>query len=459
MIRSILAVDIGTSSLKAGIIDENGLLVAWAHVPLLLDTNELNAWNADRWVQALAQACKKLQPKGVAGLSGVVISGQGPTLVPVGKDGKAVAPALLWIDKRFDKIPGQPSYFLPYIRSFIQREPETAAHVSCYVPCTEYLASQLGARQVAVIPNQRYSDSYWDDAQCQAYGLPRSIFPESVLPATIIGEVSRTASRQFHLPPGLPIIAGGPDFLVSLLGTSTLEPGDCCDRAGSSEGLNACSPLQLQHEGLRTLPHLLSDFWNVSGIISSSGLLFEWFRRMTGQSKRSHADMLEEVEALGKSSDLPVFIPGFEQGGGFTDGIFWGLNQTHGPVHISRAVVESIGFSVKDALERIRAAGIAVKEIRACGGQAKNPAWCRMKADILGIPLLVPAIEDAELTGDAVLGFYGLGLFPSVEDAAKTLVRFEKRYEPRNDMTHYFNQRASIHAELIQRCVAVNKSR
>ncbi len=430
--ETYLCVDIGTSSMKGGLFTGDGRMRGFARAGFRRSGGA--HWDPETWSRGLRSLVRKLAPDRPAG---VVISGNGPTLVPLGADGKPLGGALLWLDKNETPVSGQRSMFLPKAAWFRDRHPEEYEKTRFFLPCPEYLSHRLGGEIFAVSPSAEFSEYLWTGKSLAAYGLESGMFPSVVAPGTRVGAVTPGASRSFGLPAGTPLYAGGPDFLMSLLGTATVRPGRVCDRAGTSEGINYCSDRPVPSRSLRCLPHIVPGLYNVAGILSSTGRLFDWFRRLSGQNGRSYEDMILAMGEISGSRgfsrpDLPWFFPSLHRGAAweFSRGMFIGLGADHGKNEMGLAVVESIGFAVRQAVQVLEEHGCRVDELRLSGGQAKNPAWNRMKADMVGKTLRVPEVEDAELLGSLIVTLQGRGEYAGLAEAAENLVRFPAEYPP-----------------------------
>nr|MDA3951608.1 FGGY-family carbohydrate kinase [Spirochaeta sp.] len=131
----------------------------------------------------------------------------------------------------------------------------------------------------------------------------------------------------------------------------------------------------------------------------------------------------------------------------FQLGIFIVLGADHVGALIGRAVVLSIGFAVREAVEILREAGADVQELNACGGQAKNGLWTQMKSDIVGVPISVPQVADAELTGDLCAGLVALGEAKDLQDAATRAVHIVDRIEPDPVRTARFSEQYQRYRE------------
>jgi xylulokinase len=428
-----LCADIGTSSLKAACIDIEGRTRCFARETYAAAGSAPGVAAAD-WESALARAVARLFARSDAGKpDAICISGNGPTLTPVARDGETLAP-LYWhqgpqgsAESRGEA--GGRSFFLPHVERFSRERPADYARTALLLPAQDWLARRLGAEAVATLP-AAYEPYYWDDAQCAALGIDRGLFPPFAAPGTIIGRLSGEAARRLgavaggpqRLSAGIPIVAGGVDFIMALIGAGTVEPGMVCDRAGTSEGINLCAafpgragPPRFPPE-IRTLPHAGPGLWNLSVIIPASGRLFEQYRALAGQENRPYDDILAELIPGGL---LPDPSPAGSGGAPFS-----------GALELGRAVLATMGFTVRAALETLDRQGFQVTEMRLSGGQSKNRRWNQLKADLAGVSLLVPEQPDCELAGDAVLSAMALGEAADLREGIRRIVRVRERIVP-----------------------------
>lgn len=434
---TILAIDFGTSSVKAALFTPDGAVLQSLRRPLLAADERPEAFTAERWDRALEEVVRAL----AAGqnLAAIAISGQGPTVVAVDSDGEPLGAPLLWLDARPGVPTDSPSYYRPRIEWLLGQMADRD-RVRWMLPFPEYLLYRLTGEAVAIAPSEAFAPHIWSEADRRALG--RDILPPLVPLGSVVGRVTAAAAARCGIAAGVPVVAAGSDFVMSLIGTATLTPGLTCDRAGTSEGINHCSATRVERASLRTLPHAIPGLYNVAGILSSTGLLFEWFRSISGQRGRDYGDMMVDILAIADDSRGPWFFPTTYAGTHwqFRRGMFADLGAEHDRAAMGRAVVVSIGFAVREALESLVAAGCRVTDLRSCGGQAKNGLWTQMKADIVGLPIAVPAVADAELTGALAVALLALGRAKSLTDAAERVVRFVHTYEPRPERTRFFDE-------------------
>jgi xylulokinase len=439
--KLILAVDIGTTAMKGGLITPEGELVATHRVTYWEKTRQdYHSWDPKVWVEALREIVASVG--GYQRISAVVVSGHGPTVIPVDAEGRVLYYALLWMDKRALRREGTKSFFLPKIAWFRENQRELYERTKWFLSCPEYLNFFLTGEALTVTPNKEFAPFIWGEADWNAYALDATKLPPFVCMGERVGTVTEHASTFTGILAGIPVVAAGSDFLVALLGAGAVEPGRTCDRAGTSEGINHCAAAPIADSRLRTLPHAIEGLYNVSGILSSTGRLFEWMRRITGQGERTYREILQEIENVPLDRSRPYFFPSFERNGDFefARGGFLELHPDHTREDMGRAVVESIAFGVRRVLEVLEENGCAVDELRVTGGQARNVIWNQLKADITGKRVIVPEIEDAELLGGAVCALVDQKEFRSLREASEALVRVRAVFNPRAERLSTYDE-------------------
>jgi len=426
----ILAVDLGTSSLKAGLLSPDGRLkarvrVSYAHPP----GSESDFFNPLEWESSFIEALRMLPRVEIRALA---ISGNGPSLVGLDKKGQPVGGAELWLNPRSIRKKNTKSYYLPKIEWLKQHDVDRWQNISFFLSCPDFLQNRITGKRTMTLPHEGFREFIWNKNQLKIYNLDESLFPDMVSMGEIAGYVTAEASSKFGLNQGMPVVAAGSDFMMALLGSGSIEEGMVCDRAGTSEGINYCTRTPSGDTRLRDLPHVVEGYWNTAVILSSTGSVFEWYRRLTGQEHLDYERTLAEVDRVPPGRAAPLFFPGprgttlWEFGGGS----FHHLEPGHGRAEMGRAVMEAIGYAVRRGIELLEASNLPVSEVRVTGGQARGRVWNQMKADITGKRLLIPETEDAELAGCACCASSALGRFETPIDAVKTYVRISSIIEP-----------------------------
>jgi xylulokinase len=458
----ILAFDIGTSVLKGGLIDFNGVLRSRAEVPVHLadrDDPLMHEADANNWVSALALVTAQLQISEMrtgfagrsdtaartGGIAAVVVSGNGPTLVPVGAKGEPLDFAMTWMDRRgveearlIVETTGQyvdPTFYLPKALWIYRNKPDVYRRTRHFCTCPEFIDLYLTGEACTVLPSEKFTPYIWTPEIIEKLGMDPAKFPPFIKPGELVGRVRLQAEELLGIPAGTPVYAGGPDFLMTLLGTATVRPGRACDRAGTSEGINLCSEHPIEDDRLLCLPHIIEGYTNISGIISTSGRALAWFKSITGRENLDYESLFEDICQVPPGSRSLLFLPYLAGERApiwdpFARGAFVGLTANHGRKEMTRAVVEAVGFAVRDVIEVMGEHGLQIRELRITGGQARSPLWNQIKADITQKKILVPEVQDAELLGAACIGLFASGNFKNLRQASENVVRIGRTFTP-----------------------------
>jgi xylulokinase len=446
----LLVIDIGTSNFKMALFDCDGTPYGNSvTVPMSIAAHEVESL---QWLRAFSGAASLLPE--IARTQMVVISGNGPTVVPVTGEpslsatGELVLPAGMarhWLDRRaveeahrISEIVGSfvdPSFFLPKALAIKNREPELYDKTRYFLSSSEYLAYALTGEARTVFPADGFARWYWNNQVLTQAGLDTEKFPPFVSPGEVIGTVLPLVAARFGLPPKVKVVAGGPDFFVSILGTGAVHPGQVCDRSGTSEGINACTQNQIVDSRLMSYGHPAKPFWNLSGIISTSGKAIAWCRELLRLADAPYSEFYGLAASSEAGSGGVIFLPYLagERAPIWNPkarGVFMGLGLDSGRAEMARAVVEGVCFAIRDVIAVMEDSGAPVKELRVTGGPSKSDFLNQLKADITGRPVLRPEVDDAELLGMVVIGATALGKYASFGQAADALVRIDRAYTP-----------------------------
>jgi autoinducer-2 kinase len=289
----------------------------------------------------------------------------------------------------------------------------------------------------------------WSGRVLDLCGLERSLFPPVLEPGTVAGTVTRAAAEATGLRSGTPVVVGGADTQLGLLGIGVTEPGRVTLVGGSFWQATVVldEPLIDPESRLRTLCHTVPGRWMMEGIGFYCGIVMRWFRDSfceleALESASSGEDVYSIMER--KARDLPPGANGVV-------GLFSNLMRASRWVHTSpgfvgfdvaspsragrtecfRAIEESAAYVTRGHVEIVEeVAGIEVSDAVLTGGAAKGTLWPQIVADVLGIVIRIPEVKESTALGAAVYAGVGAGLYTDAGDAARRLVRFERTVEP-----------------------------
>ncbi|MBR1723081.1 MAG: hypothetical protein IJ727_11495, partial [Treponema sp.] len=290
MTDTILAIDIGTSSLKAALLPDN-LFGRPIFVSRQFFSPAAKAENqgAGEWLPALKAALSELKEKNTDyGIEAVCISGNGPTLVT--DDGKTFMydePLPDFSDflpeSGLSALQKTKSLFLPRLCAFKKLFPDSCADSEHIFGAPEFLIYALTGANLTILPEKRFELAYWNQKELESCGFtPDEIkkIPPYLPAGAFAGKISEKAALKTGLLEGTLVFAGAPDFVVALIGTGAVLPGRLCDRAGTSEGLNLCTAKPVFAEGLRTLPSAVSGLWNLSYLMKEKPASPGYYREL-----------------------------------------------------------------------------------------------------------------------------------------------------------------------------------
>ena len=455
----LLALDQGTTSTRAVVHDESGTPVGGAsrelaaHYPA---PGQVEHDAEDIWRAVRAVVPEALEAAGIRGrdLSAIGVTNQRETTVLWDRaDHSPVARAIVWQDRRTadfcrDRLADEPWIFArtglvldPYfsatkIRWLLDADASTRSRAEAgrltFGTIDSFLVWRLTAGRVHATDRTNASrtllanlhSAQWDDDLCAYFGVPRALLPE-IRPS--VADFGVTAGLDF-LPDGIPIRGVAGDQQSALFGQGAFSHGE----AKCTYGTGA---FFLQHLGdVPTLSRhrLLTTIaasgpgapqYALEGAVFVAGAAVQWLR--DGLRLFSEAPA---IEALAESSDPAepvVFVPGLVGLGAphwvpEARGVLFGLTRGTSGADICRATLEGVAFQVGDLLDAAaKDAGTPLASLRVDGGMARNAWFLQCQADVLGLPVVQAATNEATALGAAYLAGLGVGVWADVEELRK----------------------------------------
>ena len=129
-------------------------------------------------------------------------------------------------------------------------------------------------------------------------------------------------------------------------------------------------------------------------------------------------------------------------------GVFFGFTLNHGRAHFTRAIMEAVAFMIRRDLEGLGRLGITARELRVLGGGAKSRMWSQIKADVTGLPVVLPTQGEAASLGSAILAAVGIGLHPDIPSAVSAMVSAGKPLQPAEDRRGVYNTAYGLYVKL-----------
>ena len=310
----------------------------------------------------------------------------------------------------------------------------------------------------------------WSERILELVGLDRSVFPRVVASGDVVGTVTEAAAAQTGLRAGTPVVAGGADTQLALLGIGVAQPGRFTVVGGSfwQHTVVLDEPLIDPEERLRTLCHAVPGRWMMEGIGFYCGIVMRWFRDAFCAVEAQEAarrgvdvyDLLEERAAalppgahgvFGVFSNVMHASRWVHASPGFV-GFDVGHPERAGRVECFRAIEESAAYVSRGHRQIVEeVAGIAIDRLVLTGGAAKGRLWPQILADALGVPVDIPAVKESTALGAAVCAGVGAGLFADAAETAAGLLAIERTCEPDPDAAARYDALYAQWRELYRR--------
>ncbi|MXN66948.1 xylulokinase [Stappia sp. GBMRC 2046] len=467
-----LGIDIGTSGVKAVLIDDEQKLIGQKTADLSVSRPQPGWSEQDPldWWMATEVALDRLHrefPAEMSAVEGIGLSGQmhGATLLDANDD--ILRPAILWNDGRsfaecaaldaradFRGIGGNlvmPGFTAPKLEWVRWHEPEIFSKVAKVLLPKDYVRFRLTGEYFSDMSDSAgtlwldVDERRWSDRLLEATGMTRE-----QMPALIEGtEPSATLKPELADRWGMansPVVAGGAgDNAASACGIGAVEPGGAFLSLGTSGVLFVSTDRFRPNtdSAVHAFCHALPETWHQMGVILSATDSLNWLGRLTGSDP---AELVKAAETRAEEGEGPsqiAFLPYLSgertpHNDANARGLFAGLSQSHEQAELARAVLDGVAFAFRDCLDALIAAGTKVDRLTALGGGARSRLWLKIMASVLERPVDIPAHgEYGAAFGAARLGMTACGI-PSAEVFTPPMI--ETTIEPDARLTEGYQE-------------------
>lgn len=429
-----IGLDLGTSSLKAILIDADQQVLAEHAVPLTVSRPH-DGWSEQdpsQWFSATQAAITALGTQtDLSGVRGLGISGHmhGATLLD--KADKVLRPCILWNDTRsateaatldadpkFRALTGNivfPGFTAPKVVWVKNNEPELFEKIAKVLLPKDYLRLMLTGEHVSEMSDAAGTSWLdvarrdWSDDLLAATGLERRQMPRLVEGSAASGVLRDALAGAWGLPKGVVVAGGGGDNAASAIGAGVVKKGDAFVSLGTSGVLFAASDAYQPDaaSAVHTFCHAVPDTWHQMGVILAATDALQWLSKLTGQSAATLTADLGPLQPPSATLFLPYL--GGERtphNNAVIRGQFLNLDHSTDAKQATRAVLEGVAFAFADCQAALRSTGTTIQSALAIGGGAKSDYWLEVIATTLGIPLMLPQAGDF----GAALGAARLGM-------------------------------------------------
>ena len=325
-----------------------------------------------------------------------------------------------------------------------QEEPEIFENAETVCEFQDYLNFHLTGKRVASINNVSVRWHYgpgwggWARSMVENLGMPELLkkWPDTVLRlGEEIGGLTSNAAAHLDLPEGVPVLQGGADAFIGMIGLGVVNPGSLAFITGSSHLHLGLSPQAFHGQGIwgTYADAVIPGLHVVEGGQTSTGSVVSWIRRTLGSP--SYEELNHEAAQLEPGSEGVVIQEHFQGNRTInrlhiltplSRGVISGLTLKHGRGHLFRAALEGIAFGTELILETMRNNGFAAETVVLAGGATRSDLWLQIHADVSNLPLTLTKVPDAPALGSAILAAVGSGAFSDIGTATQKMVQVDK---------------------------------
>ena len=461
----LLGADIGTSSIKVTVIDQNAKFVAQEsaayrlinpdQVSIQIDTADM--WNAFTGCVGSLVSKHKVDP---AKIKAIGISSLCPGLAAFDKDGNVLVDPIIYSDRRsteeaeiFRETIGAQRLFELTANSamagamsgtsmlWIKRNlPDIYERTRYFGHVNTLMAYMLCGNFAIDHSNASYTLLYettgrgvWSEEICNKIGIDINKLPPLHKSTDVVGTLTHPVLLAMGLPADTKIVIGGGDTACATLAAGVVKQGDVCESVGTTNVLTVCVEQPKFSPNFINRRHVVDGAWIYQGAMSHTGSSYQWmydnfyqdykdYPSVTG--KKGMILMNDDAEQAEPGADGLVFLP-YMMGerspvwDPYARGVFFGLSLKTTRREMNRAVLEGCAYGLRQLIEMVEeVTGEKLTRFSSIGGGAKSKVWAQIKADITGRDITVLDMNDMAPVGAALLAGVGAGIFKDVYEAS-----------------------------------------
>jgi xylulokinase len=412
-----LGIDVGTSSVKAILMDDAGRVVDQATAPLTVSRPH-PLWSEQDpmdWWTATNSAVSGLDRDRRKAVKAIGLSGQMHGATLLGADDRVLRPAILWNDGRsagqcaaleasipdLGQITGNramPGFTAPKLQWVRDNEPDTFARVKKILLPKDYVRLCMTGDMASDMSDSAgtlwldVAKRTWSDGMLAATGLDRSHMPALFEGNEFTGHLRLELAEAWGMN-RVGVVAGGGDNAAGAVGVGVVRPGEAFLSLGTSGVLFLANASYSPNPagGVHCFCHALPERWHQMSVILSAASCLDWAAKLCGGA--NPAALLAQIEARGTPSTMELFLPYLSgertpHNDPGAKGVLFGLTHESDAAAIGQSVLEGVAFAFRDGLDALTDTGANVDSITVIGGGARSAYWGKILSSALGRPLI-----------------------------------------------------------------------
>ncbi len=478
-----IGIDLGTSAVKLLLMNTEGKILNTVskEYPLYFPHPGWSEQNPEDWFEQTVEGVRELLKGADKGqVAGISFGGQMHGLVVLDEEDKVIRPAILWNDGRT----GEETAYLndcigreklseytaniafagftaPKILWMKKHEPENFARIAKIMLPKDYIAYKLTGVHCTDVSDASgmllfdVKNRRWSKEMCQICGVREDQLARCYESYEPVGRVLPSVAEELGIPDTVAVAAGAGDNAAAAVGTGTVGDNRCNISLGTS-GTIFISSRNFgvdRFNALHSFAHADGSYHLMGCMLSAASCNKWWMDGIIGTG-----DYAAEQAAIGELGENHVYFLPYLMGersphnNPDARGVFIGMTMDTCRADMTQAVLEGVGFALRDSLEVAKSLGIRLERTKICGGGAKSPLWRKIIANILNLKVDVIESEEGPALGGAMLAAVACGEYRSVEEIAAKVVKVVDTVEPDPELAARYDARYARFKEIYPAC-------
>jgi len=478
---ALMGLDVGSTGCKSLVFSENGQQLAYAYEEYPPRTGDLDA---EALLAAVFRVMGAAAAKAGEPVRALSISTFGESFVPVDANHRPVADIVFYNDDRalaegerleavfrekgYDRVVGvrpHAMYSLPKIAFMEKHLPDQVAKTAKYLLIQDFIVARLCGEAYTDYATACRSMAFdvvgrcWSADVLALVGLTADKFATPVPSGTAVGTLLPEVAEALGMPRDCRVVTGAHDQISAAVGAGAMTPGMAVNGMGTVEcitpifsGPNLTQPFLDDH--YVCVPHAIEGLYATYAFSFTGGAMIQWFRdKMMPHLKQAPGGFYAAMEQMVPHAPTDLLVVPHFAASATPDmqtwhrGAIYGLTLDTDPGALYRGLMEGVAYESCYNMHKLAEHGVRFKYMNVVGGGARSRLWLQIKADILNVPLCPLEVEEAGLTGTAMMAAVAMGDYASLQEASERFVKPREWIYPGSDAGRYAEQYAR-YAEL-----------